>query len=269
MDTKYTSAQVDVSEKGIVAIASTSTEDRHGEIVDVEGWDLKNFKKNPVLQWAHDHTQPPIGVAKKVWIEGTGKKAKLMFEPVFHEVTEQARAIKRLFEEKILRTFSVGFRPLESDGDKFLKQELLEISAVNVPANADAMMMAYKSLKGEVGEEAMQSIGIPVTFIEKMGSMEQKLTIMSGQLETAVKGLQHLAPHPGRDRRLVTDRLAIAKAIARATDSLLGETQMPQAKRVRMVKAVKLASERLIKSHKEELNGKNQRTPIKGKANTS
>lgn len=262
MDTKYTSAQVDVSEKGIVAIASTSTEDRHGEIVDVEGWDLKNFKKNPVLQWAHDHTQPPIGVAKKVWIEGTGKKAKLMFEPVFHEVTEQARAIKRLFEEKILKTFSVGFRPLESDGDKFLKQELLEISAVNVPANADAMMMAYKALKGDVNEDTMQSIGIPATFIKEMGAMRQEMSIIKGQLDTAVKGLQHLNPHPGRDQRLVTERLSVVKAIVRASDKMLEQKQMPQVKRERLVKAMKLASERLIKSHKEELNGKNQRTPI-------
>jgi hypothetical protein len=29
---------------------------------------LKNFKKNPVLLWAHDHTIPAIGTATKIWV---------------------------------------------------------------------------------------------------------------------------------------------------------------------------------------------------------
>ena len=48
----------------------------------------------------------------------------------------------------VIKTLSVGFKPLESpDGITFTKNELLEVSMVNVPANADAMTLAYKSLK--------------------------------------------------------------------------------------------------------------------------
>ena len=40
-----------------IAVASTNSVDRHGEIVDNNGWDLKSFKKNPVILWGHDHDE--------------------------------------------------------------------------------------------------------------------------------------------------------------------------------------------------------------------
>lgn len=260
MQTQYTRAQVEITEKGMVAVASTGGEDRHGEIVEAEGWDLKNFKKNPILLWAHDHTQPPIGVAKKVWIEGTGKKGKLMFEPVFHEVTDFARAIKRLYEEKILRSFSVGFRPIESEGDTFKEQELLEISGVNVPANAEAMNMAYKSLKEEgIKNETMKKIGIPAEFVEEMGRLKEEVSIIKSQLDTAVKGLQHLNPHTIGRKQILEDRLLMTKLIAKANDRLVANKD-PRRQRILMAKIAKRTSEKLIVSLKGELDGKNQRT---------
>lgn len=77
-----------------------------------------------------------------------GKDA-LVFEPDFHEETELARAVKALYEQGRLKTFSVGFKPIEMDGNIYTKQELLEISAVNVPANPDAQMLAYRSLQAK------------------------------------------------------------------------------------------------------------------------
>src|SRR5690242_14385706 len=116
---------------GFIAVASTNSTDRHGEIVDNNGWDLKAFKKDPVILWAHDHYEPAIGVSAKTWVEGVGKKAQLMIKPVFHEVTEKARAVKQLVEMGIINSLSVGFRPLESpDGVTFTKNELLEVSVV-------------------------------------------------------------------------------------------------------------------------------------------
>jgi len=44
-------AQLEKKEDGtLIAVASSSVEDRHGEKVLVDGWDLKNFKANPVLE---------------------------------------------------------------------------------------------------------------------------------------------------------------------------------------------------------------------------
>lgn len=255
----YTQAEINKTDKGLVAVASTAVEDRHGEVVQVEGWDLKNFKKNPVLLWAHDHTQLPVGAAKKTWIEGAGKKAKLMFEPIFHEVTAQARAIKRLVELGVIKSFSVGFRPIDQDGDTFTKQELLEISVVNVPANADAMMLAYKTLSKEgFKEETIQDLGIPVGVMERLGSIEEKQKLMQGKLDAAVKGLESSAPHPGRSQRDLDERLRMSKIVVKAADML--NTRPPVHHQARLVKAIKLAGEQLIVSQKNELNGTNKRT---------
>jgi HK97 family phage prohead protease len=159
-DKLFTKAEIERTEKGMLAVASTAVEDRHGEVVSVTGWDLKNFKKNPILLWGHDHYEPAIGMAKNIRIEGTGKKAKLLFEPMFHDITDKAKALKRLVEEGFINSFSVGFRPLEIDGNTYTSQELLEISLVNVPANPDARMLAYKSLKGAgFGDSVIKEVG--------------------------------------------------------------------------------------------------------------
>ena len=42
-------------------VASTATPDRYGDIIDQRGWDLENYKKNPVVLLNHDSSQLPIG----------------------------------------------------------------------------------------------------------------------------------------------------------------------------------------------------------------
>lgn len=150
------------------AVASTATIDRMGEVIDQEGWDLTNYKANPVLLWAHNDREILIGNAKNIKVEKAAGVSRLVFEPDFHDKTDTARAIKELFEEGRMKTFSVGFMPLEMDGNTYTKSELLEISAVNVPANPDAMTMAYRSLakKGYSQDVALDVSGIKRTFRE-------------------------------------------------------------------------------------------------------
>lgn len=126
------------------AVASTPIVDREGEVIEQEGWKLKDFKKNPVLLWAHNiggfasGIRPPIGKVLKIWIEGSGKKAKLMFVPKFDLKDFFARDIFRKFKDGYLNAFSVGFIPIEQEENIYKEVELLEISAVPVPANPQA-----------------------------------------------------------------------------------------------------------------------------------
>ncbi len=190
-------AQVENKDGRMFAIASTAVEDRHGEVVQVEGWELKNFKANPVMLWAHDHSEIAIGVAKGIKVDGIGKKARLVFEPEFHEETEKARAIKRLFEKGILNSFSVGFRPLEAEGNQYIKQELLEVSAVNVPANPEARMMATKALEG-FDKEVIESV------IDKSNTGQEdeveELKKKVSELESEVKVLRGQASYKAQQR---------------------------------------------------------------------
>lgn len=259
-------AEIERTDKGMSAIASTSVEDRHGETVQQDGWDLKNYKKNPVLQWAHDHTIPAIGMAKNIRIEGEGKKAKLMFDPVFHDITPEAKALKQLVEgtedyPPMLNSFSVGFRPLEVDGTNYVKSELLEISLVNVPANSEARVLAHKSLeRAGFSENVIKTVGVwveRIAFEETVSGLKAQNESLQKQVDDLVKGLKHLNPVVRKDA-VVTSRLALNKVIARATDKILEER--PVGIQAPLLKVIKRANEKLIVDQKRELiSGKNQR----------
>lgn len=188
----YTKAEItEKADVEFTAVASTALEDRHGEIVDPKGWDLKNFKKNPVLLWAHDHRLPAIGRATKVWVEG----GKLMFKGMWSNATELGRACQQLVNEGTINSFSVGFIPYDMDGRTYTKQELLEISLVNVPANPDAMMLAYKSLKNSgFTEKTISSLGIHKSEIERVSKefKKQRIASMVEQLSEKSAGSDQL-----------------------------------------------------------------------------
>lgn len=132
----------------IEMIGSTAAVDRDGEILKVDGWDLKNYKKNPVILASHNYYEPAIGRAKNVkLVDG-----KLVFKIEFPEegVNPMADIYRKLYKSGFMTASSVGFIPLEwvdgkSDREPrrtFIKQELLELSLVSVPANPQAITTA-------------------------------------------------------------------------------------------------------------------------------
>lgn len=250
-ETEYIEATITKASDGsFVAIASTNSSDRHGEVVDNNGWELKAFKKNPVILWAHDHSEPAIGVSKKTWVEGTGKKAKLMIQPILHDVTEKARAVKQLVEMGIINSLSVGFKPLESpDGVTFTKNELLEVSMVNVPANADAMMLAYKGLKKKgFDDEIIEELGINTELLDIMSSMRKDID----NLQAMVKAQQPV--NPSHKKQIHRQRLSMNKVIARAADKILeADKKAAPVDKIQLVKVIKKANELLTVAEKGQL----------------
>lgn len=150
-------------------IGSDATPDRDGDTIDPKGWDLTNYNQNPVFLWAHDYSIPPVGKSTKTWLE----KGKLMFDIKFPEkgIYPFADLVYNLYKGGFLNATSVGFigkemvarddedvkdLPEWRRGAKFLKQELLELSAVPVPSNPAALQQA-KSL-GAVTEDEYTSL---------------------------------------------------------------------------------------------------------------
>lgn len=136
-------------------VASDETVDRYGDVVRVNGWELANYKRNPIVLFQHQSSNP-VGIATKVWIEG---KALMSRIKLANEGTSPfIDTLRKLLQQKIVRAVSVGFAPTsepkyirdESNdritGMEFVGQELLEISLVSVPANPSALSLA-KSLK--------------------------------------------------------------------------------------------------------------------------
>lgn len=133
------------NENVIEMIGSTEAVDRDGEVLSMDGWDLKNFKKNPVVLESHNYWEPAIARAR-VQI----KDKKLMFKIEFppEGVHPRADLFKKLYKMGFMKASSVGFIPRNwelGDGDKtprrtFTEQELLEISLVTVPSNPEALL---------------------------------------------------------------------------------------------------------------------------------
>lgn len=254
----YTKAFVEKIDKDeITAIASSDVEDRQGERVDVSGWELDNFVKAPRLLWGHKHDKLPVGKVTRIWVEKSATP-KLMFKAEFQTVTKFGQAVKKLFDQGFLNTFSVGFKPIDSEHDedvksglRFTKQELLEISVVNVPANPEALTLAYKSLeKDGLVKEAGKVFGDNTAqLISEIESLKSKVGKIEQDVESAVKGLKHLNPRTGRSR-LAKDRAFMLKTIAKAADK---ELSVSGGEKARRIKIIKQATDNLIRSNKVEL----------------
>lgn len=131
-------------------IGSTEAIDRSGDIIVQEGWELENYKKNPVILYGHDASALPVGKALEVNVVGT----QLMFDVQFAD-TDFGKDVYRLVKNGFLNAFSVGFRTKEwtydeeLDAFKILKAELYELSVVPVPANQEALLARIgKALEG-------------------------------------------------------------------------------------------------------------------------
>ena len=133
---------------------SNGSVDRQGDVVEVDGWDLKAYMSNPVVLWGHDATSLPIGKCTKIGIEDNALKAVVEFVSADMPVIgPQAEAVLRMCRDGFLSATSVGFRPIEyrvatermGDDDwwpvlDYQKQELCEWSVVGIPANAEALI---------------------------------------------------------------------------------------------------------------------------------
>jgi HK97 family phage prohead protease len=135
---------------GMEFVLSDETPDRMDDIILSDGWELENFKKNPIALFGH-HNDFPIGKWQHVRVEDKQLRAHLQLAP--KGTSDRIDEIGKLIEAGILKAVSVGFVPLESKdrhetkwGSVFTKCELVETSLVAVPANPNALAVA-KSLK--------------------------------------------------------------------------------------------------------------------------
>ena len=149
-------SEVDEAERTVTAIISTGVVDRENEVLLAKGADFEQFLKNPVVLWAHNYFEQPIGRA--MWIKRGTKKitAKMQFAD-----TQYADEIYELFRGGFLNAFSVGFRVLEfkyptsvdlkknpqwAKAERIItKWELLEFSVAPVPVNPEALVLAVKT----------------------------------------------------------------------------------------------------------------------------
>lgn len=163
--------------KPIKFIASTEGIKRDGQDLKMENWRLDNYRANPVFLWSHDYrgNNLPIGRAD-VQVEGKTLTALVTFDP--HD--EFAQQVEGKYRNGFLHAVSVGWdnvsecpncqHPLRAS-EWILKtyrvdcpncqkplpetirmwHELLDVSAVNVPGDPQALIERTRNVQGAEG----------------------------------------------------------------------------------------------------------------------
>lgn len=177
-------------------VMNEETTDRDGEIIEVDGWELKDYKDNSILLFGHRHDIPGIGVVGRVAKETNDGKRQLVAKGVrfaTQGIYDLADVVHGLVDDDIIKATSVGFQALEREyptetgkgtgKDKAprvrtKKASLYELSIVNVGAHPAALR-----IKSAVDKAAMD-------YKDKdMAEIEEKLFLDAepkGSVETIV-----------------------------------------------------------------------------------
>lgn len=194
-------------------VISTDAKDRHGTKLNMKGWNLDNFNRNPIVGYQHNvygdnmcnapNPDDVLGPAR-AWME----EGRLMGEVTFEtaDINPQAEKIFRKVLNGTLKATSVGFlevgegRMVPDKDEKgkvigetyhFEGQELLEFSIVNIPSNPEATRKVVMN-HARAGVNMLNRIGLPVSEIRKL---------VNGILDS-IEGPEVKEEKPGADPNL-------------------------------------------------------------------
>lgn len=206
----------------IRGLATTPTPDRVGDIVEPLG--VKFTNPMPFL-WQHKHDKP-IGTVKFDTPTANG----ITFEAEL-PIIDEPGALKDRVDEAwqsiklgLVRAVSIGFRAIEyafldSDGIRFTKSEVFELSAVTIPAQADAVMTSIKNMDAE-GIALIKSFdkGLPAA----LGTTAPEAKPIPGAAGKPTKSVI-LNPTKGTDMKTIAEQIAALEASRNAKSARMGE----------------------------------------------
>lgn len=163
--------EVDDDARRITGIATTPKTDRAGDIVMPEG---AQYTLPIPLLYQHDYRQP-IGYVTDVKVTKKGIEIVAEIAKGVHADVDRAWTY---IKAGLVRGLSIGFRGIDIEqipnswGVIFEKWEWLELSAVTIPANADATIQTIKqydaeTLKAAAGETEIQQPDAPAATGKK------------------------------------------------------------------------------------------------------
>ena len=167
-------------------IASTPTPDRVGDTVVPEGI---QFKTPYPLLWQHDPSKP-IGTVNKMTITAAGAEVEATIAPA--GTAAYIDEAYNLIKAGLIPGLSIGFRPIDYEFDKstggyLIKTcELFELSAVTIPANAEAGVQSIKS-------HDKSRVGVPVVRLSTPIQKDPEMTLAEQLKALAKKRADHLA----------------------------------------------------------------------------
>lgn len=144
-------------------VMTTDAVDRMNDIVNPGGLNIRNFNRNPVALWSHNHSIPNVGKWEQLLAGPVGQDGNSGVRGIlhFHNESELSRELNAMAARGFLNAVSIGFLPLDWEEETtdtarkrglepypfsdtvrtYTKIELLECSPCNVPMNPTATIM--------------------------------------------------------------------------------------------------------------------------------
>lgn len=191
---------LDDEKRVITGIASTPSPDRMQDVVEPKG---AQFKLPIPFLWQHNHDEP-IGHVTDAKVTQKGIEVSVQLT----QVEEPGKLKDRLDEawqsikSGLVRGLSIGFSAKEFEqipgswGLRFLSWEWFELSAVTIPANADATITSVKSIDREQ-RAALGIKSVPVVRITPAGASAIK-----------TKTIKVPKPQEGNDMKTTAEQIA-------------------------------------------------------------
>lgn len=238
--------EFDEDKRELTGIATTPSTDRYGDIVESGGAEVK--LPLPFL-WQHRHSEPIGHVIKaKTSKDGIEVVVRIAKTDVVGKLKDRLDEAWQSIKMGLVRGLSIGFSPLEysfmedgSGGIRFLRWDWLELSAVTIPANADATIQTVKS----VDEKLLAVSGrkrLPVVSLSKSAGVTATRSIKSEDTMNIQEQLKQF-----RDKRaaLAAKMASIMEKAAEAGRTLDAEEEEQYDTASSELKAVDVHLERL------------------------
>ena len=151
--TNYDEAEPGPENAGLYSVTIFANElSRDGVSVDIDGMDFSNYRKNPVVLFAHDYSgttgSSGLPIGRTVSLDRT-PDGRIRADFEFLSGDPFADRVRNAWNRGFLRGASIGWRAIESRPSgrgrslRVVKSELIEWSIVAVPADPDALRSAY------------------------------------------------------------------------------------------------------------------------------
>lgn len=191
---------VDQEARRVSIVAATEDRDRAGDIIRIDGIDITNYLKNPVVLAGHGAIEgfPVIGKAVSVVKDGSRLLATVEFLPP--GVNDLADRVFSVMKFLGTAAASVGilvreWKPLHDHGIEITRSELLEISLVPVPANQNALASVKGTGAANNDEVVARSLELANELVQELAALVTSL-------------IDRLPPETGRKGAVVKIRRA-------------------------------------------------------------
>jgi len=201
----------DMGDGVVQFIAATEGIKRDGNMLLNSGWKFDNFAKNPVFLFQHDYSQLPIGKHLAWQVDSDGGKPVLRIWSRFvsADIYPFAERVRMMYEKGFLRAVSIGWIPLKYSAVKneediqtgwlFEENELLEVSAVSVPADPDAIIQGINQRILEPSDIEQMA-----TYVDSIRAYRNIVHVVSN-IDSAISARAEVESDPEVKLELVAD----------------------------------------------------------------